>query len=70
MKLLIGGTPTGTLRHITPRQYRDQCGMLTSWADGSHPKHAIRLGAAWAMDNYAFGDKFEAEGFTESLVKY
>lgn len=66
MKLLIGGTPTGTLRHISKRVYRDQCGMLTSWRDRAHPKHAIRLGASWAMDNFAFTG-FDANRFTRTL---
>lgn len=45
--------------------------MLTSWADGSHPKHAIRLGAAWGMDNFAFkAGGFDAGKFLASLVKY
>lgn len=69
MKLLIGGTPTGTLRHIPAATYRRHCGMLTSWADGAHPKHAIRLGASWAMDNFAFTN-FDADAFNRSLAKY
>lgn len=69
MKLLIGGTPTGTLQHISAREYRDKCGMLTSWRDRANPMHAVRLGAAWAMDNMAFGDKFDADQFSRFLVK-
>jgi len=69
MRLLIGGTPTGTLKHITHQAYRRHCGMLTSWADGAHPKHAIRLAAPWAMDNFAFTE-FNADAFRKSLVKY
>jgi len=69
VKILIGGTPTGTLKHISPATYRQHCGMLTSWADGAHPKHAIRLGASWAMDNFAF-TSFDPAAFERSLAKF
>lgn len=70
MKLLIGGTPPPTLKHITPREYRDQCGMLTSWRDGANPLHAVRLGASWAMDNYCFvPERFEPDAFMAFMVK-
>lgn len=68
MKLLIGGTPTGTLAHISARVYRERCGMLTSWADGSHPRAAVQLGALWAMDNFAF-TSFDADKFAAFMAK-
>ena len=37
--------------------------MLTSWRDRANPKHAIRLGASWAMDNHAFKDQFDPVAF-------
>lgn len=54
MRILIGGTPRGTLKHITVEQYREHCGVLTSWRDGTRPMNALKLGAPWAQDNYAF----------------
>lgn len=43
--------------------------MLTSWADGSSPLHAIRIGAAWAMDNFAFTG-FDGDRFQQSLDRF
>lgn len=69
MRLLIGGTPTGTLKHISKQTYRHHCGMLTSWADGASPLHAVRIGAPWAMDNFAFVS-FDADRFRKSLQRF
>lgn len=68
MRVLIGGTPTGTLKHISATAYREHCGMLTSWRDRSDPQHAVRLGAPWALDNFAY-TAFEAEAFRASLER-
>lgn len=62
MRLLIGGTPTGTLKHISIAQYAAYCGGLLSWADGTSPASIVDLGAPWAMDNFAFV-AFEANAF-------
>lgn len=70
MKLLIGGTPTGTLKHISTRDYREKCGMLTSWRDRANPLHAVRMGASWAMDNFGFEkEKFDPVKFVDFLAK-
>lgn len=69
MRIFIGGTPTGTLRHITPAEYRAHCGMLVSWRDRAHPRHAVKLGAPWGMDNFAF-TAFDAVQFRRALVAY
>lgn len=69
MRLLIGGTPTGTLRHISAADYRAHCGMLVSWRDRAHPRHAVKLGAPWGMDNFAFTG-FDPVAFRRSLVAY
>lgn len=69
MRLLIGGTPTGTLKHISAATYAAQCGMLCSWADGAHPRRAAALGAPWALDNFAYSG-LDAVKFERSLDKY
>ena len=69
MRLLIGGTPTGTLRHITPAEDRAHCGMLVSWRDQAHPRRAVKLGAPWAMDNFAFTN-FDETKFRRALAAY
>lgn len=69
MRLLIGGTPTGTLRHVTRADYRSHCGMLVTWRDRAHPRHALKLGAPWGMDNFAF-TRFDADAFRRSLTAY
>jgi hypothetical protein len=66
MRIFIGGTVTGTLRHISAESYRQHCGMLTSWADASLPTLANRAGSVWAMDNFAFV-KFDAARFERFL---
>lgn len=69
MRLLIGGTPTGTLKHIGPDEYRAHCGMLVTWRDQAHPRRAVKLGAPWAMDNFAF-TAFDAVRFRRALTHY
>jgi hypothetical protein len=69
VRLLISGTPTGTLKHITAAEYRAHCGMLVTWRDRVSPIHAIRLGAPWAMDNFAFTG-FDPARFRRALVAY
>lgn len=69
MRLLIGGTPTGTLRHISIADYRAHCGMLVTWRDRAHPRRAIKLGVPWAMDNFAFTG-FKADAFRRSMDAY
>ena len=69
MRLLIGGTPTGTLKHISRAEYRAHCGMLVTWRDGAHPRRAVKLGAPWAMDNFAFTG-FDAVRFRRSMTNY
>jgi len=54
MRLLIGGTPTGTLKHISSQEYTAYCGGLLSWADGTSPRSIVALGAPFAVDNFAF----------------
>lgn len=54
MRLLIGGSPTGTLKHISTADYVRYCGGLLSWADGTNPASIVELGTVWAMDNFAF----------------
>lgn len=68
MRLLIGGTPTGTLKHITPEQYATHCGGLLSWADGTSPRSIIALGAPYAIDNFAF-TAFDPARFLRYLDK-
>lgn len=68
MKLLIGGAPTGTLKHVSEDFYAGYLGMLTSWADGAFPDAALRLGAEWAMDNFAF-TAFDPIKFVDFLDK-
>lgn len=69
MRLLIGGTPTGTLKHITAAEYRAHCGMLVTWRDQAHPRRAVKLGAPWGMDNFAFSG-FDAVKFRRSMQAY
>jgi hypothetical protein len=69
VRLLIGGTPTGTLKHISAAEYRAHCGMLVSWRDQAHPRRAVKLGAPWAMDNFAY-TAFDPVRFRRSLVAY
>jgi hypothetical protein len=69
VRVFIGGTPTGTLAHITRAEFRAHCGMLVSWRDRAHPRHAVRLGAPWGMDNFAFTG-FDPVAFRRALVSY
>lgn len=69
MRILIGGTPTGVMRHISAAEYRAHCGMLVTWRDRAHPRRALKLGAPWAMDNFAFTG-FDADKFRLALADY
>lgn len=54
MKVLAGGTPYSRIKHVGIVAYRRYFGMLCTWADGAHPRHADFCGIPWAVDNFAF----------------
>lgn len=66
MRILMGGTPYSRIEHVGIAAYREYFGMLCTFADGAHPRHADFCGAPWAADNFAFSG-FDAVKFLRRL---
>lgn len=66
MIVLVGGTPQKIVQHVGLPAYQAHFGMLASWRDRANPRHALRLGGVWAMDNFAFSG-FNADQFVRYL---
>lgn len=69
MKILMGGTPYSRIEHVGIAAYRKHFGMLCTWADGAHPRHADFCGVPWAADNFAFSG-FDPIAFQRSLIAW
>lgn len=66
---LVNRAPHSIVKLIGADTYRTQCGLLTSVGSRHHPRHAIAIGARWALDNDCFKE-YKPDAIRRVLRRY